>query len=291
MVPWASLLALGLNIFYLVVAVPVYRLLKQHDSQLDLLKKAINKLSKGENVRYMNDDNDHVIVAKPESSENQTEVYKEENISALARDDSKIGATSKSSLEPLTCQGLVNIIEKTENKSNINGTATDTGITLGIEYLMPTSVSSVKSAPMPGPTKSNIKREKYNASRDVSEPSSATVVTPSVGSKELKKLQTFQVKSTSNNTVHTSASDSSSTLRHSTDQKTKVIMIAKSNHVSTKPSIMSFAKGDFIERVSESGKWHKGILVKSSKYPCTGKVLYYPPNFVKPKGKSKARAK
>ena len=47
---------------------------------------------------------------------------------------------------------------------------------------------------------------------------------------------------------------------------------------------LSFARGDVIRVVSTSGKWHKGVLLKSSKYPITGDVLLYPPNFTKPLG-------
>ena len=44
---------------------------------------------------------------------------------------------------------------------------------------------------------------------------------------------------------------------------------------------LSFAKGDIIQVVSTSGKWHKGILVKSSKFSITKKTKSYPSNFCK----------
>ena len=72
---------------------------------------------------------------------------------------------------------------------------------------------------------------------------------------------------------------------------------AKLNHVvaigtfTAKRDIqMSFEKGDLIgilcsdltQRSAAKG-WIKGILLKSSKYPITGKMLYIPGNFVEPR--------
>ena len=54
--------------------------------------------------------------------------------------------------------------------------------------------------------------------------------------------------------------------------------VARRSFQATKPNVqMSFAKGDLIKAVDTKGKWHKGILVKSSTHPITGKLLYYPP--------------
>ena len=56
---------------------------------------------------------------------------------------------------------------------------------------------------------------------------------------------------------------------------------ARGSFSSTKDVQMSFMMGDTIGVYSDEGnKWHKGILVFSSKYKFTGKVLYYPSNFM-----------
>ena len=44
----------------------------------------------------------------------------------------------------------------------------------------------------------------------------------------------------------------------SNKSKGKVIMIARKSHVSKKASVMSFVKGDSIEMLDDSKKWHKG---------------------------------
>jgi hypothetical protein len=62
----------------------------------------------------------------------------------------------------------------------------------------------------------------------------------------------------------------------------KNIVIALSSFVAKKPTQLSFAKGDTIEVVSTTGKWHRGILRKSSNYSITNEILSYPPNFCQP---------
>ena len=49
-----------------------------------------------------------------------------------------------------------------------------------------------------------------------------------------------------------------------------------------KPGQMSFGKGDVIDVVRAQGKWHVGVLRKSTTQPITGQKLVYPSNFVKP---------
>lgn len=61
------------------------------------------------------------------------------------------------------------------------------------------------------------------------------------------------------------------------------MVIALSSFEANRPTQMSFAKGDTIEVVAAVGKWHTGILVKSSKYPITKETLMYPSNFCKPR--------
>ena len=63
----------------------------------------------------------------------------------------------------------------------------------------------------------------------------------------------------------------------------KQLVVTLSDYEAKKPEVMSFAKGDLIEVIQTQGArgWHKGKLVRSSKYPVTGTVLFYPSNFVK----------
>ena len=60
------------------------------------------------------------------------------------------------------------------------------------------------------------------------------------------------------------------------------LVIARSGYIGTKSNQLSFAKGDLIEVVSTNGKWHVGILKKSSSYGITGQRKYFPPNYVRP---------
>ena len=65
-------------------------------------------------------------------------------------------------------------------------------------------------------------------------------------------------------------------------QVQKQFVIARGSFTAKKPTQLSFGKGDTIEVVKAMGKWHQGILHKSSKHPITKKVLLYPSNFCKP---------
>ena len=46
----------------------------------------------------------------------------------------------------------------------------------------------------------------------------------------------------------------------------KVMLVARVSRETQKPGQFSFSKGDIVELVDGSRKWHKGILRKSSKY-------------------------
>lgn len=60
-----------------------------------------------------------------------------------------------------------------------------------------------------------------------------------------------------------------------------MLMEALKSYAAPKPVILSFELGDIIRNINQKGKWHCGVLIKSSKYPITNKPLYYPPNFFK----------
>ena len=62
--------------------------------------------------------------------------------------------------------------------------------------------------------------------------------------------------------------------------KPKTVVIGKSRWIATKPKQMSFGKGDVIEVVEDTGKWHVGILRESKDYPITGEQQQYPPTYV-----------
>ena len=55
---------------------------------------------------------------------------------------------------------------------------------------------------------------------------------------------------------------------------------AKAAFKATKEQQLSFTRGDVISVISSKGEWHRGILVESSTYPLTGKILFYPSNYV-----------
>jgi len=61
------------------------------------------------------------------------------------------------------------------------------------------------------------------------------------------------------------------------------MFIAKAGREAKKDSQLSFARGDVVELVGEAGKWRTGILRESQKYPLTGQVLKFPPNFFRGK--------
>ena len=65
------------------------------------------------------------------------------------------------------------------------------------------------------------------------------------------------------------------------------LMRCKFSYVAKKSTLLSFKKGDIIERVDKSGKWHIGILRNSAdpQNSQIGKKLYYPPNYVEPLGR------
>ena len=64
-------------------------------------------------------------------------------------------------------------------------------------------------------------------------------------------------------------------------RKPDVMFVATTDWTALKRNQMSFTKGDVIEYVKGNGKWLRGILRKSSKYPLTGTLLYYPMKCVK----------
>ena len=61
----------------------------------------------------------------------------------------------------------------------------------------------------------------------------------------------------------------------------EILVVALADYKATKPVQMSFSKGDIITESDSTGSWHKGVLKTSTTYEITGKLLYYPPNFVK----------
>ena len=64
-------------------------------------------------------------------------------------------------------------------------------------------------------------------------------------------------------------------------------VIARGARETEKKNQLSFGKGDIIKVIKDEGKWHVGVLVKSSTCELTGAKQFYPPNFVKPISKEK----
>jgi len=65
-------------------------------------------------------------------------------------------------------------------------------------------------------------------------------------------------------------------------ESVQATVMAKSPYAATKAHRMSFAKGDIIKVVKNSGdKWHDGILIKSDLHALTGQVQRYPSTFVR----------
>jgi hypothetical protein len=62
----------------------------------------------------------------------------------------------------------------------------------------------------------------------------------------------------------------------------KKMVIALKSYEAIKPNQLSFGVGDVIQVIKAEGKWHTGILVSSATQPITSRVLYYPPNLVRP---------
>ena len=62
----------------------------------------------------------------------------------------------------------------------------------------------------------------------------------------------------------------------------KKMVIALKSFEAIKPNQLSFGVGDVIQVIKAEGKWHTGILVSSATQPITSRVLYYPPNLVRP---------
>ena len=65
-------------------------------------------------------------------------------------------------------------------------------------------------------------------------------------------------------------------------RRIKSLVIAISDFEAQKRNQLSFSKGDIIRVVKGENSWHCGILKKSSTYSVNGKVLFFPPNFVRP---------
>ena len=63
----------------------------------------------------------------------------------------------------------------------------------------------------------------------------------------------------------------------------RVLVVARTSYEAQTQRQLSFVRGDVVQVVNTSAKWHTGILIKSSKYPITKKVMYFPPSFFKPK--------
>ena len=62
-----------------------------------------------------------------------------------------------------------------------------------------------------------------------------------------------------------------------------LLVVTLKSFKASKPTQMSFMRGDIIQVVNATGKWHRGILVRTrSQAALTGKVLFYPPNLVRP---------
>jgi len=62
----------------------------------------------------------------------------------------------------------------------------------------------------------------------------------------------------------------------------KKMVIALKSFEAIRPNQLSFGVGDVIQVIKAEGKWHSGILVSSATQPITSRVLYYPPNLVRP---------
>ena len=68
-----------------------------------------------------------------------------------------------------------------------------------------------------------------------------------------------------------------------TSSGTNVTLLeARSGREAKKPNQMTFSKGDLVELVDGSGKWHVGILRSSKTHVITGEKKYFPPNYFKP---------
>ena len=66
-------------------------------------------------------------------------------------------------------------------------------------------------------------------------------------------------------------------------KKAEVIVVTKTRFNAKSSSQMSFCKGASIREVDATGKWHKGVLKSccgSENHRITGKLLFYPSNFV-----------
>ena len=65
------------------------------------------------------------------------------------------------------------------------------------------------------------------------------------------------------------------------EQEKPILVVAKAAFTAVKPSQMSFSRGDIIQELDSTAAWHRGVLKRSTTHPCNGKVLHYPPNYVK----------
>jgi len=66
----------------------------------------------------------------------------------------------------------------------------------------------------------------------------------------------------------------------------KSLGVAVAAFTAKKPNQLSFEIGDTIEVVEAEGKWHRGILRHSSRYPTPSGVLYYPSKLINVKSSS-----
>ena len=82
--------------------------------------------------------------------------------------------------------------------------------------------------------------------------------------------------------------DTVTALSKVTNKSLRVLAVAITRYEANKPNRMSFEKGYTIQVVDTKGSWHRGKLVKSSKYPITNEILFYPSNFVQARRTSKA---